>query len=197
MRSKRAYDRILENAKACQYDKVRVGRFAYQLPEEGVYREHCARMKSGKPCDENEVKQILSDFVREELCHMTLEDAIETVAVLSEDYLKRAPTPRTRIISIGHDAESEIVIGTTSTSAVNQNLNLRGHMDYLAEKAGEFDKYVETRAQKGSDVPLKTYAQLSKSDEDEGTGHNKGNTSRPHTLISTEENSGQKSFFQR
>ena len=140
MGSKRGYDRVLENAKACQYDKVRVGRFAYQLPGEGIYREHCARMKSGKPCDENEVKQILCDFVREELYHMTLEDAIETVAVLSEDHL----TPRTRIISNGHDAESEIVIGTTSTSAVNQNLNLRGHMDYQAEKAGEFefDKYV-------------------------------------------------------
>ena len=185
MGSKRGYDRVLENAKACQYDKVRVGRFAYQLPGEGIYREHCARMKSGKPCDENEVKQILSDFVREELCHMTLDDAIETVVVLSEDHLERT---RTRIISIGHDAESEIVIGTTSTSAVNQNLNLRGHMDYLAEKAGEFDKYVETRAQKGSDVPLKTCAQLSTIDEDEGTGHNKGNT---------EEHSGQKSFFRR
>ena len=190
MGSERGYDRVLENAKACQYDKVRVGRFAYQMPGEGIYREHCARMKSGKPCDENEVKQILSDFVREELCNMTLEDAIETVAVLSEDYLKRALTPRTRIISIGHDAESEIVIGTTSTSAVNQNLNLREHMDYQAEKAGEFefDKYVGTRAQKGSDVPLKTCAQLSTIDEDEGTGHNKGNT---------EEHSGQKSFFRR
>ena len=191
MGSKRGYDRVLENAKACQYDKVRVGRFAYQLPGEGIYREHCARMKSGKPCDENEVKQILSDF--EEMCHMTLDVAIETVAVLSEDHLR----PRTRNISIGHDDESEIVIGTTSTSAVNQNLNLRGHMDYLAEKAGEFDKYVETRAQKGSDVPLKTCAQLSTIDEDEGTGHNKGNTSRPRTVISKEEHSGQKSFFQR
>ena len=193
MGSKRGYDRVLENAKACQYDRVWVGRFAYQMPGERIYREHCARMKSGKPCDENEVKQILSGFVREELCHMTLVDAIETVSVLNEDYL----TPRTRIISNGHDAESEIVIGTTSTSAVNQNLNLRGHMDYLGEKAGEFDKYVETRAQKGSDVPLKTCAQLSTIDEDEGTGHNKGNTSRPHTLISTEEHSGQKPFFQR
>ena len=105
-----------------------MGRFAYTMLGERIYREHCARMKSGKPCDENEVKQILCDFVREELCHMTLEDAIETVAVLSEDHLKRAVTPRTRIISIGHDAEdSEIAIGTTSTSAVNQNLNLRGH----------------------------------------------------------------------
>ena len=38
---------------------------------------------------------------------------------------------------------------------------------------------------------------MSTIDEDEGTGHNKGNTSRPHTLISTEEKSGQKSSFQR
>ena len=125
--------------------------------------------------------------------YLTIDVAIETVAVLSEDLLKR---PRTRI---GHGDESEIVTGTTPTSAANQNLNLRGHMDYQAEKAGEFefDKYVETRAQKGSDVPLKTCAQLSTIDEDAGTGLNKGNTSRPHTLISKEENLGQKSFFQR
>ena len=70
-------------------------------------------------------------------------------------------------------------------------------MDHQAEKAEEFDKYMETMAQKGFDVLLKNCAQLSTIDEDEGTGHNKGNTSRPHTLISTKEHSGEKSFFQR
>ena len=114
---------------------------------------------------------------------MTLEDAIETVVVLSDDHLKRALTPRTRIISVGHDAESEIVIGTipvVSTRDANQNFDLRGHMDYQAEKAREKELDMKRRSQRGPNVPEENPDRLSKIDDDVETWQNKANTSRPY-----------------
>ena len=130
-----------------------------------ILRQHIARMDGGKPCDEHELKQILCDFFREDLCARTSEDAIEVVNVLRMDFLKRPP----KVKAIEVDTKIEVATKTTlvtiqeqarfamsserqtkkdkaSTSDKLDSFDMRQHMNHQA-----FMAHIEERWEKGED----------------------------------------------
>ena len=125
-------------------------------------------MDGGKPCDEHELKQILCDFFREDLCARTSEDAIEVVTVLRTDYLKTPPIIKS--IEVEVEIEGEVATETTlvtihekarfarspecqtkkdkaSTSDKLESFDMRQHMDHQAFTAQAFTAYIESRAE--------------------------------------------------
>ena len=84
------YESILTAASEHKFDGNQVANFTKMLGKK-VGRGHTRRMrqkKRGHASDISEMKRILSDYYCETMHDMTSEDAIETLAICVEDYLK-------------------------------------------------------------------------------------------------------------
>ena len=81
------YESILAAAREHKFDGNQVTNFTKMLGRK-VGRGHMRRMEKGHASDKLEMRRILSDYYHETMHSMTSEDAIETLAIYVEDYLK-------------------------------------------------------------------------------------------------------------
>ena len=170
---------------AASADRNQVKKFAKMLGGK-VADEHSRRTESGKHCDEYEIKRMLSDYYYEKMSDVTSEGAVDTLALLLEDFLK-ASTARTSGERIKREVSWSIDIGSVdvkidldemlaSLKEAGKHYDLRQCMDVIAdsnsndnEGSREFQSYIESR-QKDPDAPRqRSYPldQLSKVDVDD------------------------------